>query len=171
VKILRQTPLELVTEESTLWFSVVCAFASLPQFYLSLTHGMRGALFGAGLFALFALLAYTKMTFVFDAVRRTVHWNGRKLYKVESGTIAFDEIIGVGTETYPGSEGGESYRLALLTAKGSVPMAYSYGGNSPRYESLRKTILAFIRPDHSNTASLEVTSLNGAIAENDLSIR
>jgi hypothetical protein len=112
------------------------------------------------------------MTFVFDVVRRTVHWSGRKLYKVESGTISFDEIIGVGTEMGPGSDdGGEGYRLALITTKGSIPMAYAYGGNSPRYESQRKTIPAFVRPDHSNTACLEVTSPNGAIAENDLSIR
>jgi len=172
MKILRQTPQELITVDSTVWISMICALASLPLFYVSVVLRKNGSIFGACLFILFAVLAYTKLTFVFDAVRRTVNWNGHKLYKVASGTITFDEIVGIGTETSSGGESGEiTYRLTILTPQGSVPMAYSYGGNSQQYESLRKTILAFVKPERYNAASLEATTFESVAAENEPSIR
>jgi hypothetical protein len=172
MKILRQTPLELVTVDSTIWISMICALASLPLFYVSVVLGRRGVLFGACFFAICAMIGIRKMTFVFDAMQRMVRWKGWKPFKVESGIIPFDEITDIGTEAISGGEsGGASYRLTILTPKGAVPMAYAYGGNSQQYESLRKTILSFVNPDHSNTASLEAPVPNSNVTENDSSIR
>jgi hypothetical protein len=172
MKIFRQTPQELITIDSTVWISMVCALASLPLFYVSVALGKSGSLLGACLFVLFAVIGFRKMTFVFDAMQRMVRWNGRKLLKIESGTIPFDEITDIGTETSSGGENGEvTYRLTILTPQGSVPMAYSYGGNSLRYESLRKTILAFVKPGQHNAAALEAAPFAGNATDDESSIR
>jgi hypothetical protein len=172
MKIFHQTPQELITVDSTVWISMVCALASLPLFYVSVLLGKRGSLFGACLFALFAVLGFRKMTFVFDTMQRTVRWKGWKPFNTESGTIPFDEITDIGTETNSGGESGEvTYRLTILTPQGSVPMSYSYGGNSLQYESLRKTILAFVKPGGHNTTSVEVAASTGNAADDESSIR
>ncbi len=172
MKILRQTPLELVTVESTLWISLICGLASLTLLYTSITTGNPKPLIVAGFFGLFALPWLRKMTFVFDAMQRMVRWNGRKPFKVESGTSPFDEITDVGIETITGGEsGGVTYRLTILTPQGAVPMAYSYEGYSPRCESLRKTILAFIKPDQHNAADLEAAPSAGNAVDDESSIR
>jgi hypothetical protein len=152
MKIVRQTPQELVAVDSTVWISMVCGLAALPGIYVALRDGELKPLCVAGLFILFALVAFGRMTFVFDRAQRTVRWNGRKTLKNESGTIPFDEITDIGTEAISG-DGGASYRLAILTRQGPVPMAYAYSGNSQRYDSLRKTILDFVRPEAGSGSS------------------
>jgi hypothetical protein len=162
MKIVRQTQQELVAEDGTAWISMLCALGSLANLYASIAARQPKLLVVAGLFALFALVSLSRMTFVFDRMQRRVRYKGRKLFKTESGTIPFDEIADIGTEAIGGAD-GPSYRLAILTPQGSVPMAYSYGGNSQRYESLRKTILAFVKP--------EAAASGSSAAGNDPSIR
>jgi hypothetical protein len=173
MKILRQTQLELVTVESTLWISIFFALVSLIMIYAAIASGQLKLLFSAGVFALLALVCIWKKTFVFDAMQRVVRWNGRKIFKTESGTIPFDEIADIGTEARSSgdSRGRAMYRLTILTPQGSVPMAYGYGGYRPRYDSLRKTILALVKPESHTAAAPEATTSESNDADDDPSVR
>ncbi len=170
MKITRHTQQELVAQDSTMWLSMFFALASVPMIYVSIMAGRPKQLLAAGLVVLFSLLSRIKTTFVFDATQRTVRWSGLKFVKTKSGTIPFDAITGVGTELI-NIDSGPSYRLTILTRTGSIPMTYGYRGDSERLESIRETILAFVKPDQHNTAILDTVASGSAAAENDPSLR
>ncbi len=145
MRITRQTQSELVVEDSSVGLSYICAAAAVVIIFFAIEQNKLKGLFGAAFFLLFAMLAYRRTSFTFDGMQRVVRWKGRKLLKVESGTIPFDEITDIGTEATPASE-GTSYRLTILTRDGSIPMAYTYTGRTDAYAPLRREILDFIRP-------------------------
>ncbi len=68
-----------------------------------------------------------------------------KHFKVESGTIPFDDISDIETDSWD-SDSGPCFRLTILTAEGSIPMAYTYTGRMDAYAPLRQQILDFIKP-------------------------
>lgn len=83
-----------------------------------------------------------RKTFTFDAMRRIVRWEGRRVLKTESGEISFDEITDIGTEAKrAGSRDVPVYRLTIITPRATIPMAYAYSGHDDRYSSLRGQIL------------------------------
>jgi hypothetical protein len=145
VHITSQTPQELVVEDSSVWIAYVCAASAVIIFFFSIAHNKINTLLGASIFLLFAVIADRRMTFTFDAMQRVVRWRGEKHFKVESGTIQFDDITDIGTEAWD-SDGGTCFRLSILTKDGSTPMAYSYGGRTDAYAPLRQPILEFIKP-------------------------
>jgi hypothetical protein len=147
MRIRRQSGQELVVEDSGIALSVVLFLCSLPLFYVSTLPGKLGALFGACFFLLASLVFLRKTTFVFDAGESMVHWKGRKFLKVTRGDIPFKDVTGIGTETAFGSNNSTSYRLTVLTTQGPVPMAFMYGGNREKYESIREAILRFLHPE------------------------
>jgi hypothetical protein len=170
MRITRQTPTELVVEDSTIWISLLCSLAALPLIYTGIQAGQHKALLGAALFILFSVVWVRKMTFTFDAMQRVARWNGRKLLKIESGTIPFDSITGIGTEALSGGSSGATYRLTVLTPQGAVPMAYEYTGRNDAYAALRKTILEFVKPGAHNAHTASDPASNAA-ADLEPSIR
>jgi hypothetical protein len=141
----RQTPHELVVEDNSVWLAYVCAAAALVIIFFSIAHNKINGLLSVSLFLLFAMIADRRMTFTFDAMQRVVRWRGEKHFKVESGTIPFDDITDIGTDSW-NSDAGTCFRLTILTKDGSIPMAYVYTGRADAYAPLRQQILAFIRP-------------------------
>jgi hypothetical protein len=144
--VVRETPNELETKDSSVWASVLCAIVATTVACFALAGNQLRNLLVSAIFFLFALPFVRTVEFKFNCVERVVRWRGRKLFKVESGSVLFDEITGIGTETTSGDEGGMSYRLSILTAHGSIPMAYTYNGGEEHYANLRERILAFIHP-------------------------
>ncbi len=144
MRITRHTAQELVVVDSALGISAVLFLASLPLLYVATRPGKIGALFGACLFLLGAVVWIRKTTFTFDAGEQRVRWQGRKVLKVENGVIPFGEITGIGTETTFGSNGSNTYRLTIVTRAGLVPLAYTYGGNRQKYVSVREEIMRFL---------------------------
>jgi hypothetical protein len=143
--IVRQSPQELVVVDSSRWISVLCALAGAAIIWAAIAkHQPRGIL-GAGLFLLFAFLADSRTIFTFDAIGRVVSWSGRRLFTTESGAIPFAQVVDVTVEAISG-HGGPAYRLAILTAEGSTPMAYGYRGMG-NIRQLRATIRAVVRPE------------------------
>jgi hypothetical protein len=145
--IARQTPQELVVVASSRWVSAICvAAAFFPCYFVIVRHEPKG-FFLAGLFLLFALIMDLRKTFVFDAVQRTVRWNGRKVFKAESGEIAFEEIIDIGTESRrAGNRNVPIYRLTIVTRRSTIPMAYTFNGDNDGYSGLRGQIMEFLKP-------------------------
>ncbi|SRR5579871_1222208 len=141
-----QSPTELVVEDSTVWLSWIFGVCAAAIMFFSVTqHQLRG-LVGAALFVLFALIVELRTVFTFDAAQRVVRWKNLKRFKTETGSISFDEINDIGTESMSGDSGSLTYRLTLITSTGTVPMAYSYTGHNDAYAQLRHQILAFIKP-------------------------
>jgi hypothetical protein len=145
--IARQTPQELVVVAGTRWLSVICAAASLFTLYFVITrHELKEPLFLAAFFLLFALIMDLRKTFTFDARQRMVRWNGRKVFKAESGEIPFDDITDIGTESARAARGVPVYRLTIITPRATIPMAYAYNGQPDGYSTLRRQILDFVKP-------------------------
>jgi hypothetical protein len=146
MRVTRLNAQELVVVDGAVGLSVVLFAASLPLLYVATRPGKIGALFGACLFLLGAIICLRKTTFTFDAGEQRVRWHGRKVLKVESGVIPFGEITGIGTETSLGAD-ANTYRLTILTRSGLVPLAYTFGGNKEKYASMREEILRFLHPE------------------------
>jgi hypothetical protein len=145
--IARQTPQELVVVAGTRWFSAICAAAALFTLYFVITrHEPKEPLFLAAFFLLFALIMDLRKTFTFDARQRMVRWNGRKVFKAESGEIPFDDITDIGTESTRAARGVPVYRLTIVTPRATIPMAYTYNGEPGGYSTLRGQILDFVKP-------------------------
>jgi hypothetical protein len=150
--IARQTPQELVIVSGTRWVSAICAAAALFTLYLVIAHHQpKGDFFLPAFFLLFAVIMDLRKTFTFDGTRRMVRWRGRKVFKAESGEIPFDEITDIGTEakraaSQPGGTDVPIYRLTIVTARATIPMAYAYSGDEDRYSALRRQILEFVKP-------------------------
>jgi hypothetical protein len=145
--IARQTPQELVVVAGTRWLSAICAGAALFTLYFVITrHELKGPLFLAAFFLLFALIMDLRKTFTFDARQRIVRWNGRKVFKAESGEIPFDDITDIGTESTRAAKGVPVYRLTIVTPRATIPMAYAYNGQPDGYSTLRGQILDFVKP-------------------------
>ena len=149
--IARQTPQELVVVAGTRWFSAVCAAAALSTLYLVITrHQPKGYLFLPAFLLVFALLMDLRKTFTFNAMHRIVRWNGRKVFKAESGELPFGDITDIGTEARrAGNRGVPIYRLTIITPQGTIPMAYVYRGHPDGYSALRGQILDFVKPGSS----------------------
>jgi len=145
VKIARHSRMELVVKDSNLWLAALFLLVSLISVNWALKDGNKGILVTAGIFLLFALLLAQKSTFVFDAGQRTVHWKRMRFLRVSTGSVLFDEITDVVTETSL-SDGTPSYRLAIVTPTASIPLSESYASNRRRYEEVRETILEFLKP-------------------------
>ena len=146
--IARQTPQELVVVAGTRWLSAICAAAALfTLYFVIIRHELKGPLFLTAFFLLFALIMDLRKTFTFDARQRMVRWNGRKVFKAESGEIPFDDITDIGTEsTRAGQRGVPIYRLTIVTPRATIPMAYTYNGEPDGYSTLRGQILDFVKP-------------------------
>lgn len=147
MKITSQTPTELVVEDNSVWLSWILGSCAAVIMFFSVTHHQVRGLIGAALFLLFALITDLRTTFTFDSKQRVVNWKGLKQFKTFSGTIPFDDITDIGTETSSSRTGGTTCRLTIITSTGAVPMAYSYTGRKDAYAPLRQQILHFIKPE------------------------
>lgn len=149
MRILRQTPQELVVVDSSRWVSAICAVATLYSLYYVIGHHELKGLFVSAFLLLCALAFDLRKTFTFDSMQRAVRWKGRTILKAESGEIPFDDITSIDAETQITSDHGATipvYRLAITTSKATIPMAYNYRGVTDGYSALRRQILDFIRP-------------------------
>jgi len=141
-----QTPQQLVVKDDMRWVSLLMVACTVIIIFFCIAQNKPNGLYGASIFLLVAMVADRKTTFTFDAMQRFVFWSGHKFLKTESGTIPFDDITDIGIEITSGAEEGTSYRLSILTANGSVPMAYAYTGSSNACASPQKNILDFVKP-------------------------
>ena len=158
--IARQTPQELTIVSGSRWLSAVCGVGVLYTLYLVfIRHAPKGNLYVTAFLLLVTLVMDLRKTFTFDAMQRLVRWKGRTVLKAESGEIAFDDILDIGTDSSVAARNVPVYRLTIITSKGAIPMAYNYNGQPDAYSGLRKQILEFVRPGSTKvSADAEVSS-------------
>lgn len=148
--IARQTPQELVVVSGTRWLSVGCAGAAALNTYFAIIHHAPKPAFLVTVFLLVcAAVMDLRKIFTFDGMQRVVRWKGRTILKKQSGEIRFDEIVDIDTQqTVTTTRDGQPvpiYRLAIVTAQATIPMAYTYNGQPDHYSALRMKILNFVK--------------------------
>ena len=144
MKIVRRTEGELITADSGLFLCWLFAVFGLVLLIVGIAPGRHGMLFGAGFLLLCAGICLRKTTFVFDRARGIAFWRRRTMFTVNSGEIPFSDISDIGFDTLIGQHGETSYRLKVITAAGSVPMADMYGGGQKYYQRVRDAIVEFV---------------------------
>ena len=90
------------------------------------------------------VLLFRRDRFVFDPRSRRVSWRKWSLARSSSGELDFSEILDVTLESIGGSEGTSTYRLALRTPDGTVPLTETYAGGVERWRPTIDRIRAII---------------------------
>jgi hypothetical protein len=172
MRIVSQSPTEIVVKDSTVWIGFVCAAVALALIGFGVARAQPNNFLGAALFLLFGIIGVRTTAFTFDGMQRVVRWSGYKPFKRASGMIPFDDVSDIVVEAMSGGDDSTSYRLALMTAQGNVPMAYVYTNSRDGYSALRTQILSVIKPGLAVTAPPD-TAINadGIPADLDSSIR
>ena len=162
----RQTSMELVLEDGSIWISLVCAPIGVIFCANSLTKHEPKMLLGAAFSFLFAALFLRHTTFTLDGMQRMGHWRQRTFLKVETGDVAFDAITDIVLDAQTGSHNTMTYRLVILTADAKIPMASVYESGLERYEKMRGQILEFVKPGAAvTTPSAQPGALSDGIAD------
>ena len=82
--------------------------------------------------------------------------------------MPFDEVKDVVLQSEPGKSGRPTYRLAMLTANGPMPLSSGYGATSDRCLALQSQIRQLLRPGQTVAATAPAESI---AANLDSSIR
>jgi len=143
--IARQTPRELVVVSGTRWLSAIVGAAAVGSLYFVVPRREVMGYVVTAFLALFAVIMDLRKTFTFDAMQRVVHWKGRTILKAEAGEVPFDAILDICRQSQPAKNNEPVYRLAIVTAQATVPMAYTYNGQPDAYSTLRTEILSYVR--------------------------
>ena len=106
-----------------------------------------------------AVLLFRRDRFVFDTSAERVTWRKWSLARSSSGELDFSDILDVTIESISGAEGGGSYRVALRTKEGTVPLTEAYAGGTDRWRPTAARIRRILgqageRPADADTDSL-----------------
>lgn len=168
MRITRQTPSELVVADSSMWISAICAAVACMPIGITISEHKPNGFYAAAFILLFAVVWLRKTTFTFDAQQHVVRWTARKIFKVKSGTIPFDDIRDISIDTMPSDKGTTLYRLTIMTAQGAIPMEAAYNGGRDYHGKIREAVLAFLHPGapavtHSTASAVTDDSMIGSM--------
>ncbi|MGA8343180.1 MAG: hypothetical protein WB781_14695, partial [Candidatus Sulfotelmatobacter sp.] len=155
----RNTEGVLVVQNSTLWLSAVFGVLGVIMIAAAFFSGDKRLAAPASVMAVFAVLCLSKYTFVFDSTQRMVRWQIMRFGKRRAGSMPFDDVKDVVLQSEPGKSGRPTYRLAMLTAEGSMPLSSGYGDTSDRCLALQSQILQLLRPGQAAAATAPATSI------------
>ena len=155
----RNTEGVLVVQNSTLWLSAVFGVLGVIMIAAAFFSGDKRLAAPALVMGLFAVLCLSKYTFVFDSTQRMVRWQIMRFGKRRAGSMPFDAVKDVVLQSEPGKSGRPTYRLAMLTAEGSMPLSSGYGDTSDRCLALQSQILQLLRPGQTVAATAPATSI------------
>ncbi|MGA7771251.1 MAG: hypothetical protein WCA27_34070 [Candidatus Sulfotelmatobacter sp.] len=155
----RNTEGVLVVQNSTLWLSAVFGVVGLVMIAAAFFSGDKRLAAPALVMGLFAVLCLSKYTFVFDSTQRMVRWQIMRFGKRRAGSMPFDDVKDVVLQSEPGKSGRPTYRLAMLTAEGPMPLSSGYGDTSDRCLALQSQILQLLRPGQAVAAAAPASSI------------
>ena len=154
MKIVGQSPNELVVRDSSLWLSAIFIAAALLLLYFFVVQGDRRALVAMAVTLALALVWARRSTFTFNAATQRIDYTRLRWLRTASGTIRFSDVQAIDIQAMSGDNGTTIYRLALATREGTVPMSDEYSGSQKQIDSLRDRIQQFIRPARSQNFSV-----------------
>jgi len=147
MRITRQTPTELVVADSSMWLSAIFAAAACMPAGIAISEHKPNGFYAAAILLFFAVVWMRKTQFTFDARQHTARWTARKIFKVQSGSIPFDDVRDIIMDTMSSDKGTTMYRLSIVTSQGSVQMEAAYNGGRDHHVKIREAIFAFLHPD------------------------
>lgn len=165
MRIVRQSPTELVAKDSTLWLSVVSGAAALALIFFGIESAKPSMFLVAGFFLLFATITARGTTFTFDGLERVGRWQSYWVFRARSGTVRLDDIRDVTVEAMSTDRNAVTYRLVLQTANGPVPMSNAYSASRDGYAKLRREVLAFLKPGLDPSAHEPQKTVDGIPAD------
>lgn len=74
--------------------------------------------------------------FTFDPARKLITWTTRSIFNSNDGQLAYDSVKSVKIETSTTGDHGVTYRVALVTGEGEVPLGIEYWGSALQAENL-----------------------------------
>jgi hypothetical protein len=166
MKIVRQTPTELVVLDSSLSISAIFLVAGLFVLYFVIFQGDRRAAGAAGISLLVALAWLRRSTFTFSAALQRIDWKRLRWFRVTGGTIPFSEVQSINIEATSGGKGVPTYRLAIATPHSIVPMSDVYTPGEEHFQSLRDTIQQFVKPAASSAPVSGFSAASASITVN-----
>ena len=142
----RPTDPVLVVQNSTLWLSAVFGVMCLILLAAAFSSGDKRLAGPALVAGGCAVRCLSKYTFVFTSPQRMVGWQTFCFGKSGAGSVPFDEVKDVVLQSEPGKSGRPTYRLAMLMAKGAMPLSSGYGDTSDWCLALQSQIRQLLRP-------------------------
>lgn len=164
----RNTDGVVVITNSTVWLSAVCGLLVGILTYAAFSSGDNRLFRPAIVMVGFAVVFLNNYIFVFDATQRTVRWQRMRFGWSRTGSMPFDAVKDVVLQSEPGKSGRPTYRLALLTAEGSMPLSSGYGDTYERCLATQSQILQLLRPGQPAAAAPPATSIAASM---DSSVR
>jgi hypothetical protein len=151
MKITQQDEHALVIEDFPYLIGAIAFPAALFLLYQAivtaaragLTRNAIGAAFGTLLFFFGGAVFTKRSVFEFDRVHRQLRWKRGGLFGRQRGLVPFDRIRGATVQSL-NSSGTHTYRVAVLTDEGEIPVtdAYSTGIEPPdRVRTAINTVL------------------------------
>lgn len=167
MKIIRQTPAELVVQDSSLWISLICALAATFLLYFVVAQHQTRVWYAIAFFLLCALVWLRRSTFTFSAATQRIDWNRLRFFTTKTGTIAFSDVRSINIESSSSDKGTLTYRLAIATiSQGIVPMSGVYTSGQRHIESLRDTVQQFVKPADSGATPAAFSTASASIPLN-----
>ena len=143
MKIVRQTPNEIVIRDSSVWMAALSAITFLlVAAFTALHHNWKG-------FALsFLLLAFVfawlrRSTVTFRLETRALRWERYRYFGFASGQIPFSAVNDIAVEELS-ARGRTGYRLCIVAPHERVPVSTEYNSTRGQAASLRDTLLRFM---------------------------
>lgn len=157
MKIVRQTPTEIVARDSSIWMTVIFVVWFLVMAGITVrAQNWRGFAFSF-LLLLAAIAWLRRSTFTFDAARQMIFWSRLRTLRTAGGEIPFSAVQDIRIDESTGGSSASSvtiYRPTIVTASGEVPMADVYSSGHDHIVTLRNTLLAFVRGEPSADAGV-----------------
>ena len=120
-----------------------------------------GMVLGLLLCAFGAVLLFRRDRFVFDESHRQLRWSKWSLARASAGAVDFSDILDVTMESIGGSEGGGTYRVALRTKTGTVPLTETYSRDADDWRPLVERLRGIVGLGGNRGADADARSLAG----------
>ena len=113
MKIVGQSPNELVVRDSSLWLSAIFIAAALLLLYFFVVQGDRRALVAMAVTLALALVWARRSTFTFNAATQRIDYTRLRWLRTASGTIRFSDVQAIDIQAMSGDNGTTIYRRKL----------------------------------------------------------
>lgn len=106
--------------------------------------GLWGSLFSGLLSGCLAIAFTFHEKYVFDLAARQLNWRRRTLFSTTTGVVPFDQIAYAVTQCNRDND-GDTFRVALKTDAGLLPLTSVYTSNQRRFDHIRDQINAALK--------------------------
>jgi hypothetical protein len=165
MKITQQDQSALIIEDFPYVIGAIAFPAALFMLYQAIATAVRGGrtrdAVGAAIAALmffFGGAVFTKRNvFEFDLVHRQLRWKRGGLFSRQHGLVPFDQIRSATVQSLSGDTA--TYRVAVLTQEGEIPLTDAYSAGIEPAERIRTAINNLLNAPPANEMENDIQEL------------